>query len=257
MSKGRNDTTMGGRQRAFQTTHWTEIQRAKTHDEERRQASVNSLMQRYWKPVYWCLRRKGCSNDEAKDLTQGFFCEVVLGRELIQQADEAKGRFRTFLLTALNRYVTSVYRKENARKRRPATGLVSLETKGLPDMPAGEAGVSPEHAFHYAWATNILDQVLAQIQDEYCGSGRPTHWEVFRRKILLPIFHGAEEPSLSEICEKCGIASEKQASNMLITIKRRFAVLIRRVLRQYFGSDAQVDEEFAELLEILATGRAA
>lgn len=257
MPKGSDDTTMGGRQRGFQTTHWSEIERARTHHEERRQARVSGLMQRYWKPIYWCLRRKGCSNDDAKDLTQGFFCEIVLGRELIQQAEETKGRFRTFLLTALNRYVTSVYRRENALKRRPFAGLISLETEGLPEMPADETGGSPEQAFHYAWATSILDQVLAQIQHEYCSSGRPTHWEVFRRKILLPIFDGAEEPLLSKVCEECGIASEKQASNMLITVKRRFAVLVRRILRQHVRSDSQVDEEFAELLEILATGRAA
>ncbi len=257
MPTRRDDTTMGGDQCGFRTTRWTEVERAKTRHERRRQACVNNLMERYWKPVYLCLRRKGHSNDDAKDLTQGFFCEVVLGRELIQQAEQAKGRFRTFLLTALDRYVTSVHRKETAKKRRPNCGLVSLEVDGLPDMPADEAETSPEHAFHYAWATSVLDQVLAKVQEEYCGTNRSAHWEVFLRKVLLPILEGTEEPPLSEVCKLCDIDMKKQASNMLITVRRRFAVILRRVLRQHVKSDSQVEQELSDLLEILGKGRAA
>ena len=256
MRRGRDETTMGGGQRAFQTTRWSEIQRAKTHDEGRRRACVNNLMQRYWKPVYWCLRRKGYSNDDAKDLTQGFFCEVVLGRELIQQADQAKGRFRTFLLTALDHYVTSARRKETARKRLPASGLVSLEIDGLPEMPAMESQASPEHAFNYAWATSILDQVLAELRQEYCGTDRSVHWQVFQEKVLTPILGDCEEPPLSCLCQKYSIETEKKVSNMIITVKRRFAAVLRRVLRQYVQLDSQVEQEFEELVEILSRGAA-
>lgn len=257
MPDGRDDKTTGRWRHAFQTTHWTGIQKAKTHHKARRQASVNNLIQRYWKPIYWYLRRQGYDNSDAEDLTQGFFCEVVLGHELIQQAEEAKGRFRSFLLTALSHYVTSVHRKETARKRFPAAGVVSLELEGLPDMPTDEAVASPEHAFHYAWATNILDQVLAEIREEYHSTGRSAHWEVFRQKILRPIVEGCEEPPLSQICQMYGIASERRASNMLITVKRRFSTVLRRVLRRNVRSDAQVDQEFADLLEILTKGGAA
>jgi RNA polymerase sigma-70 factor (ECF subfamily) len=207
--------------------------------------------------VYWCLRRKGYANEEAKDLTQGFFCEVVLGRELIQQADQAKGRFRTFLLTALDHYVTSMHRKEVAKKRLPTSGLVSLEIEDLPEMPATESQTSPEHAFNYAWAASILDQVLAELQQEYCGTGRPTHWEVFRLKILLPILEDVEEPPLSELCRMCEIESEKQASNMVITVKRRFAGILRQTLQQQAGSEADVEAEIADFIEILSKGSAA
>jgi RNA polymerase sigma-70 factor (ECF subfamily) len=182
---------------------------------------------------------------------------VVLGRKLIEQADEAKGRFRTFLLTALDRYVTSVHRKESARKRRPDAGLLSLETEGLPDMPADQAEASPEHAFYYAWATNILDEVLAEVQMEYCSTGRSGHWEVFRRRVLSPIFECGEEPSLSAICRQCGIESEKQVSNMIITVKRRFATVLRRVLRRHVQSEGQVEEEFGQLVKALSQGHAA
>jgi len=257
MGKVKEETSLGGQQRGFQTTRWSEIQEAGACDPVRRQAGVNHLLQRYWKPVYWCLRRKGYSNDDAKDLTQGFFCEIVLGRELIQQADRTKGRFRTFLLTALDHYVTSIHRKETARKRRPATALASLDVESLPEMPAMEAQASPEHAFHYAWAAGLLDQVLTELRREYEATGRAAYWEIFRAKLLIPILDDGEEPSLSSICAEYGIETEKKASNILITVKRRFATILRQALRQQVQSEAQVEQELGDLVEILSQGGAA
>jgi DNA-directed RNA polymerase specialized sigma24 family protein len=257
MSGKDKDTTMGGANDWFETTRWTQIEQAKTHDQQRRQASVNNLINRYWKPVYCCVRRKGYSNEDAKDMTQGFFFEIVFGRELIQQADQTKGRFRTFLLTALDRYVTSIYRKEAAKKRQPEHGLAQLADAGIPDTPISNLNLCPDQAFNYAWATNILDQVLAKIKKEYCGTGRSEYWEVFNAIVVAPIRDNIETPPLSELCEKYGIESEKKASNMIITVKRRFSTALKHQLRQFVHSDSEVEDEFRALIEILSKGGAA
>ena len=75
---------MGGVEKVFLTTHWSLIEDrgTDTGDDDRRDAFVELLLKRYWKPVYCYLRRRGFQNEEAKDLTQGFFQEVVLGRNL-------------------------------------------------------------------------------------------------------------------------------------------------------------------------------
>ena len=108
-------TTMGGNIQRFYTTCWTKISDIKTSDKAKEQLIINDLLELYWKPVYCYLRHKGNNNEVAKDLTQGFFHEVVINRSLIQQADKAKGKFRTFLLTALDRYTMDVHRKETAK----------------------------------------------------------------------------------------------------------------------------------------------
>jgi len=97
-----NHTNIGGIRESFLTTHWSFIEAAGAGTEDRENAMIGLLLERYWKPVYCYLRRRGYNNEDAKDLTQGFFQEVVLGRELIPQADRSKGRFRTFLLTSLS-----------------------------------------------------------------------------------------------------------------------------------------------------------
>ena len=256
MSKDNRDTSMGGSGHIFQTTRWSDIRGAGTQDEQRRKLSVDNLIGKYWKPVYCYLRRKGYENEIAKDLTQGFFHEIVLGRELIQQADQVKGRFRTFLLTALDRYVTSVYRKETAKKRLPKHGMIQLETAILSNIPKAQLQEPPEQVFNYAWASNVLDKVLADVREEYCSTGMETHWAVFRIKVLDPILEDVEAPPFAEICKKYNIESESKASNMIITVKRRFGVVLRRCLRQFVQSDSEIEDEYNQLIEILSKGGA-
>jgi DNA-directed RNA polymerase specialized sigma24 family protein len=125
--KRHDHTSIGGAGKTFQTTQWSVIEKIAANGETDSQMLINDLLGKYWKPVYCYLRHKGHGNEEAKDLTQGFFQEVVLGRKLVHQASQAKGSFRTFLLTALSRYVKSVHRKEIAHKRIPKSNLMPLE----------------------------------------------------------------------------------------------------------------------------------
>jgi DNA-directed RNA polymerase specialized sigma24 family protein len=257
MSGFEKETTIEDSGGLFQATHWSLIQTAKTHNQDRRKASVNNLISRYWKPVYWYLRCKGHNNEEAEDLTQGFFHEIVLGRQLIQQADQTKGRFRTFLLTALDRYVTSAFRKETSIKRFPRGGISLIEAAELPGMPLAKLKNDPNQVFHYIWATNILDRVLEQIKEDYCKTERAAFWGLFLDRILSPVFNNTEAPSLIELCKKYGIDSEKKASNMIITVKRRFSTALRSQLRQYVQNDSEIEEELCELIVILSKGGAA
>ena len=104
---------------------------ARTGDDVHRKEAVGAILERYWKPVYCYLRRKGHDNEAAKDITQGFFCDVVLSRNLVPQADPTKGRFRTFLLTALDRYVIDRHRKEAAQVRREGARRATRRGPGL------------------------------------------------------------------------------------------------------------------------------
>jgi RNA polymerase sigma-70 factor (ECF subfamily) len=110
-------TTMGGGKSSFRTTCWTQIAAAGADDEVVRQAVFEGLFRACWRPVYCYPRRKGDSNEQAKDLTQGFFQEIMLRGKLLAHADRGKGRFRTFLLTALEHYRTNVHQKGTARKQ--------------------------------------------------------------------------------------------------------------------------------------------
>ena len=244
--------TYTGRANRFQTTHWSVIYAARTEDEHLQKEIINEITLKYWRPVYCYLRRKGFHDATAKDLTQGFFCDIILSRELIQHADKGKGRFRTLLLTALERYVVSVRRKKGRQKRRPKAGIHQLETDELSNMAEAHREMKPEDAFYYTWAADLLDCVLEEVKDEYCCTGRVTHWEIFRLKVLDPIIDNIEAPSYTEICEKYGVEDESKASNITITVKRRFRALLKRHLRDLVQSDSEVKEELEEIFRILS-----
>ncbi|MBN2314062.1 MAG: hypothetical protein JXM79_09040, partial [Sedimentisphaerales bacterium] len=93
-------TNMGGARQTFLKTHWSLLEGIQKRGDKER-ALIGLLLERYWKPVYCYLRRKGYDNEQAKDLTQGFFHDVVLDRDLIDRADPSKGSFRSLLLHAL------------------------------------------------------------------------------------------------------------------------------------------------------------
>ena len=110
--RGHDYTDMGGTRETFLTTHWSLIEDVSSVDLDKNRALLGLLLSKYWKPVYCYLRRKGYNNEKAKDLTQEFFYEAVFGRGLIQKADESKGRFRSFLLIALNRFLINIKHKD-------------------------------------------------------------------------------------------------------------------------------------------------
>ena len=112
-------TDIGGVGKVFLTTHWSLIEGIGAGDDDKNSALIELLLKKYWKPVYCYLRRRGYGNEEAKDLTQGFFQEVVLGRKLIDKADRTRGRFRSFLLTALNRFLINIHQKEASKRYIP------------------------------------------------------------------------------------------------------------------------------------------
>ena len=256
MSKRDTDTAMGGTRKVFPKTPWTDIRGAKTRDEAKQRAVVDNLINEYWKPVYCYLRRIGYANEPAKDLTQGFYNEIVLGHNLIRHADQSKGRFRTFLLTALKRYVVSEHRHETAKIRSPKNGVGRLEAAEVQNLATKRSGLAPEDVFHHAWAANLLDQVIGEVKDEYCKSGKAVYWEAFRERVLSPIFTGAKPASLKEIRMIYGVESDGQVSNMIVTVKRRFHSILKRRLRQFVQSDLEVEDEFNELLKILSKSSA-
>ncbi|MHC4440043.1 MAG: hypothetical protein ACYS3S_22030 [Planctomycetota bacterium] len=244
-------TDMGGVGEAFLTTHWSLIENIGTTDNDKNRALIELLLKKYWKPVYCYLRRRGYSNEEAKDLTQGFFHEVVLNQNLIWKADRAKGRFRSFLLLALNRYLLKVRRKQTARKRMPKGMLIPLDTKAMPELPHGITTLTPEDAFTYVWVSGLLEQVLDEVRALYTQEGKTVYWHLFRDRIVRPIMDRSDQPPLEQLCTKYDISDTAKASNMMVTVKRRFQTLLRQKLRDLVMSDEEAQVELEEIRRFL------
>ncbi len=245
----RDETDMGGVRGSFLTTHWSLIDDIQENQDKDR-SLISLLLERYWKPVYCYLRRKGYGNEEAKDLTQAFFHEIVLNRCLVERADATKGRFRSFLLHALDQFVIDQMRKESARKRIPKEKLVPLDFADPPEMPEMILKRSPEDCFTYAWKSELLDRTLRQVQADCEEQDLRAHWCLFRDKVLQPTLGNRESVSMKAISARYGIESESTAFNMLLTVKRRFKATLRRNLRSTVLAEDDIDEEWREILSL-------
>ena len=243
-----DQTDMGGTREAFFTTQWSFIDGIRA-GQDKDKTLIGHLLGRYWKPVYCYLRRKGYDNEQAKDLTQAFFHEVVLNRGLVQRADQAKGRFRSFLLHALNQYVTKQGLKERALKRIPKEKFVSLDlVEPPPVLPESIADSTAEESYHYTWVSAMLEHVLSDVEAECHEQGMQIHWRLFHARIVQPILGTQSAPSITDLCEIHGVGDAKKASNMIITVKRRFQTMLMHYVRSTVLSEGQASEEMRDLL---------
>jgi len=245
-----DQTNMGGEIETFLTTHWSLIKHVQS-DEDKNHALISLLLGRYWKPVYCYLRRKGYDNELAKDRTQGFFHEIVLNRSLLQRADQSKGRFRALLLHTLDQYLINEKVKERAKKRSPKGRLISFEVTDLLTLPQMISSMTPEDCYNYTWLSYLLERVLKEVKGDCLSDGLDLHWKVFHERVVIPILDDSPTPSLKEICEKYGIEDEKKASNMIITVKRRFQTVIRKHVRDTVANEDEIDDEVQELFQYL------
>jgi len=229
-----DDTSYGGGNSRFQTTEWTKIVNSDLGE-----AILAELYAKYWRPVYSYLRRKGFSNEEAKDLIQGFFSEKVLGQQLLLKADQTKGKFRTFLLTAVKNYAIDLHRKNKP--------MQALDEEI--DEPGDASGLEDE--FDLIWGRELLKEVLQKLEAECRNRNKQVHWRLFKAW-LLDSKVGDTGGDMSELCTKFGIDTPGKAYNMIANLKGRFRKILRGCLRCHVDSDAAVDEEINHFIEIFS-----
>jgi len=178
-------------------------------------------------------------------------CNDYSDRLLVDRADPSKGRFRSFLLHALDQFLIDQTRRESAAKRIPKDKLVPLDISNPPALPQTILDRSPEDCFTYAWKSELLDRTLAEVQAECEQQGLQMHWQLFRDKVLLPTLENRPSETMKTICARYGITSESTAFNMLLTVKRHFRAALRRNLRNTVVQEEDVDGEWQEILSVL------
>jgi len=250
----RGYTEMGGSRIGFGETAdlWSQILLLKRLDSAGGKPIVGKVIGRYWKPVYSYLRRTGYSDASAKDLTQGFFCEVVMGRNLLGKADPGRGRLRDLLVSSLRRYLTDQDRRKKAKKRMPSEGIISLDGGGT--VLAVADPDTPEQAFNKAWAEEVVNEAIAEVRQACQDMGQDAYWCAFWHRVLRPQLEGGKPTPLPQLCRDHGFASVKTASNASQTVRRRFIAAVRSRVRQWVASAGEVDQELADLIKCIGGG---
>ena len=224
----------------FPVTQWSLVDRAGQDGESARRA-LGQLLERY-RPALesHLIRRKGIREDEVDDFLQGFVSSKILEKNILAQADRERGKFRTFLLTVLDRYVAN-----ERRRRRPAP----LDG----DMNLADPSAGPDEQYHHNWAREVVSTAIERMRQECERSGRTDVWAIFERRLLGPVLREADPPPYEALVERFGFRSPMQAANLLITGKRMFVRALRSVVGEY-AAEREVEAEIADLQEILSRG---
>lgn len=222
---------------AFPSTQWSVVLRAGADTETSAQAALETLCRHYWYPLYSFIRRQGRAHHEAEDCTQEFLARL-LSHSGFAQARPERGRFRTFLLTALRHFLTNEWHRTQAAKRGGGQSVLSLDFERADARFALEPvdpGLTPEQAFDHGWALALLDEASQALRADYRKTGRG---ELFAA--LEPFLWG--DPAVG--------ALSAQASRLGLTADA-FSVGLHR-LRQRFGDRlrANVAETVADAAEL-------
>jgi RNA polymerase sigma-70 factor (ECF subfamily) len=243
-----DETSIGVGDSSFHSTLWTLILRAKGGDGADRRTALETLIATYWKPVYWFLRRKGKPTELAKDLVQGFFT-ALLEKNYLQYVERGRGKFRTFLLTALDHFVADEWDRARAQKRGGSAFVVSLDF-GRADAELVEDPIArnPDQAFLRDWALRVMAEALQSVRAEFAREGKVAEFEALR----LHLSYGAgTPPTYLEVAGRLGL-SENDVRTLIHRTRQRYREAVLDVLRASTGSEEEAREELRDLWTALS-----
>ena len=238
----RRETSIGGIDKAFPDTVWSGVLSASDPDSPERRRRLEQLVTRYWRPVYATLRRSGRHDvEDAKDLTQEFFCRVMSG-DFIQRFEPERGRFRHFLKAALKNFLADAYRSGARIKRGGGRRELSLDVEGFESTAglADERQESPDEIFDRQWADDVMAQGLLALKEELLADGKEVYWRAYERVALEP--DPNRRPTYESVAETLGIRTTDVTNYLNHARARLRAHLVGVIADTVDGRIAAVDE---------------
>ena len=233
---------------AFKTTHWSVVLSTGDNSDSVARRAIEVLCGTYWYPLYAFVRRQGQSPEDAQDLTQEFFARL-LARGAFSRADPERGRFRTYLLTSLKRFLTEEWRRANRQKRGGGQIVEPLDPETAAHRYAAEprTELSPDLLYDRRWAEALLERVLAQLRQDYDSTGRAAVYAQLQRFL----WGRQGEISYAEMGQQLGL-NEGAVKVAVHRLRQRFRDLLHGEVAQTVETSAEIEQELRHLLGTFA-----
>jgi RNA polymerase sigma-70 factor (ECF subfamily) len=235
------------------TTHWSLVGDFSLQQvaPDRAEAALARLCRDYWPPLYRFLRGRGYSSADAQDLTQGFFA-YLLEKKQFPIADQSKGRFRTFLLTLLKRYVKTTNAYNSRQKRGGGGPMICFDEGKLIELDqrcqelAINAPLDEERTFEWNWAAALVGRAMQALAEEYSSGVKA---QIFAE--LRPFLTGGVGlPTHETVSKNLGIPLETVRSH-LCRLRGRYRAHLRAEVRRTVGQERDIDDELRYLCRVL------
>jgi RNA polymerase sigma factor (sigma-70 family) len=227
----------------FKTTHWSSVLLAGRADAPQAEAALGRLCQTYWYPLYFYVRRCGHRKEDAQDLTQGFFARL-LEKNYLKEIERDKGKFRSFLLMALKRFLANEWDKARRHKRGGGWEIVSLDDGDAEARYQTELADdrSPEKAYEQRWAATVLERVVNRLAAEMTAGGKAQLFDE-----LKDLVRGeAGRASYPEVAQRLQM-SEGTVRVNVHRLRRRYRELLREEIAETVDTPEAIEEEIRHL----------
>ena len=234
--------------KAFPPTRWSVVLAATHRSTPESAAALEAICRAYWYPLYAYARRCRQSPPDAQDLTQEFF-RLLLEKRWLEDADREKGRLRTFLITALKRFMANEWRRASAQKRGGGQAQVPIDTDFAESRFAADADAQlpADDLYDRQWALRLLELALERLQAEFTASGKAGDFAVLKE--FLTEAHRALD--YRAVTARLGL-SEGAARVAVHRLRKRFREIYREEIAHTLPAGADVDAEMRHLAEALA-----
>jgi len=231
---------------AFATTHWSVVLEAQGESPAAQEA-LEKLCRTYWRPIFAFLRRQGIPPEEAEDITQGFFAEL-LERRSLDAVRKEKGRLRSFLLGGLKYFLANEQRRAMAIKRGKGQRLIPLDEFRADDRIEMEPAdpVTAEMIYERRWALTVLERVLSRLKDEYRAVGNTGLFDSLKE--LLPDEPGS--PSQAEIATRLGM-TENAIRQAFYRFRQRYQSVLREEIANTVATPGDIEDGLRHLITVL------
>ena len=229
------------------TTSWTQVLAAREAPSTEAREALEALCQAYWYPLYAFVRHQGYDADEAADLTQAYFAEL-LEKDYLADFDPELGRFRVFLKTSIKHFISKEREKARAWKRGGRASLVSIDADVESRYQLEPVDrLTPESLYERRWALTLVERVLARIREESRRAGRENEFE------RLKGFLTGQQPKVpySDVADQLGM-SEAAVKTAVHRLRQRFGRSLREEIGATVSSPEEVDDEVRHLLGVIA-----
>lgn len=233
----------------FDTTQWSVVSAAGSSRDERARPALNVLCQTYWRPLHQYLCHAGCSDEDARDLTQSFLAEFI-ERGSVADADRAQGRFRAYLLASLRHFLLNDIAARRALKRGGGTTSKSIDeittaTDALPDALTDTN--TPDRVFDRQWAIAVLSQVTERLRAEWVSAGKGYEFDM-----LAPNLTGERSAGGYTALAKSIGSTEGAVKVTIHRLRQRYRRYLKEAIADTVATPEEVDDEIRYLLKALA-----
>ena len=236
--------------RQFATTHWSVVLHAGDSRSPEAAVALEQLCRAYWYPLYAFVRASGKPREEALDLTQEFFARL-LEKKWLADADPTRGRFRTFLLTALKYFLVNDWHRGHCVKRGGGKEFIELDALEAEERFAFEPveTATPDSIYESRWALLLVERAQSRLAAEAAASGGTE-----RFRALEPALTGERTEAGYEAQAAKFHTSVATVKSWVLRLRRRFRDILRDEVQETLGQGEDVDDELRRLLGVLAQG---